>query len=720
MKNKGLISRASEKLANGEYQVALELYREAEEVFGKGLFDYNIKLCVDNIDDNADARESALNEYFDNVYVVNLEHQVAKRIKTINQLKKAHVNCELFTATNGYEGEPLQKWNQYVNKPLGALNRYPEFNEREISRAKKFMESAGAVGYIYTYIRLLKDAKARGFKRILILEDDIILANNFESKLQSFLSNIPDDWKVLQFGASQYGWKSVDQESALKSGFYQPRRIETTGSFAIAFDMSIADELIEAEEAFDSPFDLLPMGEMYEKYLGKCFVAYPNLVMPDVADSFIRGGRCQYEHSKRVKWNVDNFLYPYPKPSLALVVSSKSNLKYLSNFTKPNGSDISLRLFKTSADGLRPIHHLSQIEDDYQLDQDVLLKSPITKADFYGVAASNVILTEEMLSGFIENQLGIATNLVVGITPYDANVTETIKGKVSVIVPTYKRPTNLQTAITSVLEQDYSDFEILIINDNGEDSPYNAETDKVIEALKLRDPMGRIRYIKHTENRNGAAARNTGIMRARGEFISLLDDDDMYLPNRLSDCIERLECTNNRYGAAYCGFLGWNSPKNNEDRYKEGDLTKELLLLDYMKHYLHTNTATYKNDAVFALNGFDESYRRHQDLEFNLRFFELYETLATKTPGVRLNPTPSDISNKVFDLKMVELKRKFLGQFRDKIEESQVASDIYDKHWDEVVKYIGDPNKVAHEILKEKSSALTQVFERLNRMNKGK
>ena len=714
MKKKGLISRASEKLANGEYQVALQLYREAEEVFGKGLFDYNIKLCVENIDDNVEARESALNEYFDKVYVVNLEHQVAKRIKIINQLKKARVNYELFTATNGYEGEPLQKWNQYLNKPLGALNRYPEFNEREISRGKKFMESAGAVGYIYTYIRLLKDAKARGFKRILILEDDIILANNFESKFQSFLSNISDDWKVLQFGASQYGWKSVDQESALKSGFYQPRRIETTGSFAIAFDMSIADELIEAEEAFDSPFDLLPMGEMYEKYLGKCFVAYPNLVMPDVADSSIRGGRCQYEHSKRVKWNVDNFLYPYPKPSLALVVSSKCNLKYLSNFTKPNGSDIDLRLFKTSADGLRPIHHLSQIEDNYQLDQEALLKSPITKADFYAVAASHVILTEEMLSGFIENQLGIATNPVNGITTFDANVTETIRGKVSVIVPTYKRPTNLQTAINSVLEQDYSDFEILIINDNGEDSPYNAETDKVIEALKLRDPMGRIRYIKHTENRNGAAARNTGIMRARGEFISLLDDDDMYLPNRLSDCIDRLEGTNNRYGAAYCGFLGWNSPKNNEDRYKEGDLTKELLLLDYMKHYLHTNTATYKNDAVFALNGFDESYRRHQDLEFNLRFFELYETLATKTSGVRLNPAPSDISNKVFDLNMLRLKEKFLGQFSETIRQLPCEDEIYQKHWQEVYKYLTEKEIVKSEILQSMENGELQLYYLLN------
>lgn len=709
MKNKGLISRASEMFSKGEYTVALQLYREAEQVFGKGLFDYNIARCEENISDREEDSGSILNDYFDHVYVVNMQHQAANRIKVINQLRKARIEFELFTATNGYEGEPLNKWNEYKTQPLGNLIRYPDLNSREISRGKKFIESAGAVGYIYTYLRILRDAKSRNFKRVLILEDDVIIAKDFEANTQRFLNKIPDDWKVLQFGASQYGWDSFDLDTARKDGFYKPRQLETTGSFAIAFDMSIADELIEAEESFESPFDLLPMGEMYEKYLGKCFVAYPNLVMPDVADSSIRGGRCQYEHSKKVKWNVDNFIYPYPKPSIALVVSSKNNLKYQPNFSKSNNASIDLRLYKTSSDGLRPIHHLSQVEDSYQLDKEALKTSPIAKADFYAVVEPHVVVTEDMLVNFIEAKLEIAKTPPSGIVPFCSNPTEMVKGKVSVVVPTYKRPTNLHTAITSVLEQDYPDYEILIINDNGDGSPYNAETDAVVDSLKLRDPMGRIRYIKHTQNRNGAAARNTGILRARGEFISFLDDDDMYLPNRLSDSVKRLEGSNNRYGAAYCGFLGWNSPQNNENRYKEGDLTKELLLLDYMKHYLHTNTATYKNDAVFALNGFDESYRRHQDLEFNLRFFELYETLATKTSGVRLNPAPSDISNKVFDLNMLKLKEKFLGQFSETIANLEQCDDIYKKHWLEVVRYISDKDKIVELILENKKNGELQL-----------
>ena len=191
-----------------------------------------------------------------------------------------------------------------------------------------------------------------------------------------------DDWKVLQLGASQYGWESFSLKTAEANGFYHPRILETTGSFAIAIDMSIADEIIEAQESFEAPFDLLAMGEIYEKYLGKCFVSYPNIVMPDVEDSSIRNGRCQYTHAERVKWSVDNFEYPYPKPSVALVVTSETNLQYLSSFNRPKHSNVDLRLYKMSSDGLRPVHHKSQVNDSYDVSSTIVSSNPIMQADF--------------------------------------------------------------------------------------------------------------------------------------------------------------------------------------------------------------------------------------------------------------------------------------------------------------------------------------------------
>lgn len=710
MSSETIVKKAADSYKEGNYEAALNFYLRAADLYGESLFQVNIEMCKRKIKNKKIIeRESFLNTYFDHVYLVNLEHESTNRIKIVNQLVKSKIKHEIFTATNGYAGDPLERWKEYISKPLGSMSRYSDYNEREVSRGKKFIESAGAVGYIYTYLRILKDAKKRGFKKVLILEDDIILSRNFENDFKKFISSVNEDWKILQLGASQYGWSSFKLEDAIRDGYYFPCNLETTGSFAIAFDLSIVDELIGVESAFEAPFDHLPMGEMYEKYKGQCFVAYPNLVMPDVTDSSIRGGRCQYEHSRKVKWSIDNFVYPYPKPSIALVVSSKTNLKYYANFGKSKELGFDLRIYRTSTDGLRPVHHAEQVAEDYLFNFNMLTSELIPEADFYGFADSRTILTEEIIISFIENQLKIKNGPCKKIQPFIANTTVPVKGKVSVIVPTYKRPENLRTAITSVLEQDYGDYEIFIINDNGEGSEYNSETDAVVESLKPLDSMGRIKYLKHTKNRNGAAARNTGIMRATGEYITFLDDDDMYLQNRLKDGVRVLNKSNNRYGAAYCGFLGWNSPDNNGSRYKQGDLTKEILLLEYTQHYLHTNTATYKNSAVFSLNGFDESYRRHQDLEFNLRFFELYEILVTHNSGVRLNPTPSEISNKVYDLNMLRLKEKFLNQFSQTIDGFEESNEIYEKHWNEVFRYLSDKSEMKKLILRNMKNGELQV-----------
>ena len=715
MKNDNLIDRASEYFKDGDYSTALNLYKEAVLAFGKGLFDYNISQCEGNIVSATTAKGSLLNEYFDKIYIVNLEHQTGNRIKVVNQLKKLNIKYELFTATNGYVGEPLKKWDEYISRPLGSLERYNDFSELEIKRGKKLIESAGAIGYIFTYLQILGDAKAQGLKRILILEDDIIFARDFEAKFKKFVSEVSSDWKILQLGASQHGWEGFKLKNAKRDGFYKPRRLKTFGSFAVAFDLSIVDQVIEAEAAFEAPFDSLPMGELYEKYKGKCFVAYPNLVMPDVTDSSIRGSRCQYEHSKRVKWTIDNFIYPYPKPSVALVVSSKHNLQYFSNFSSPNKSEVDLRIYRTSSDGLRPVHHAGQLSNDYSFQVDIVEKAPLPKADFYGLVDPGLVLTEDIISSFVGSELAFYSKPSEKIKRFNANVTPKIAGKVSVIVPTYQSPSNLRTTISSVLEQDYKDFEIIIVNDNGEGSEYNGETDAVVDSLERLDPFGRINYVKHSKNRNGAAARKTGIMRARGEYISFLDDD-MYLPRRLLDCVSALKGTNNRYGAAYCGFLGWNSPQNDVSRYKQGNLTKDLLLLDYVKHYLHGNTVTYKNDAVFALNGFDESYRRHQDLEFNLRFFELYETLVTKTSGVRLNPAPSGINNKVFDASMLKLKEKFLTQFKEHITQTGAASEVYSVHWNEIIRYARDESALEEYLKSSEDNGPLHIALKMNKL----
>ena len=103
--------------------------------------------------------------------------------------------------------------------------------------------------------------------------------------------------------------------------------------------------------------------------------------------------------------------------------------------------------------------------------------------------------------------------------------------KVSVIIPVYGVEKYIASTVQSVLEQTYKNFELLIIDDG---SP-----DRSIEICQ-QFTDSRIKIISQ-ENRGVAAARNTGIHYAEGEYIALLDGDDIWLPQKLEKHVEHLE-----------------------------------------------------------------------------------------------------------------------------------------------------------------------------------
>lgn len=103
--------------------------------------------------------------------------------------------------------------------------------------------------------------------------------------------------------------------------------------------------------------------------------------------------------------------------------------------------------------------------------------------------------------------------------------------KVSVIIPVYKVEKYIAATVRSVLKQTYKDFELLIVDDG---SP-----DRSIEICqRFKDP--RIKIIRQP-NRGVAAARNTGIRQAQGEYIALLDADDLWVPEKLAKHVEHLD-----------------------------------------------------------------------------------------------------------------------------------------------------------------------------------
>jgi glycosyltransferase involved in cell wall biosynthesis len=103
---------------------------------------------------------------------------------------------------------------------------------------------------------------------------------------------------------------------------------------------------------------------------------------------------------------------------------------------------------------------------------------------------------------------------------------------VSVLMPVYNGAEYLNVAIDSILNQTFTNFEFLIINDGSTD-----DTESIV--LSYTDP--RIRYIKNEHNIKLIATLNKGILLAKGKYIARMDADDISLPNRLAEQINFLE-----------------------------------------------------------------------------------------------------------------------------------------------------------------------------------
>lgn len=714
MKN---IVKTAKNLHNAGYiKESLDFYKKATEIdksFEKA-FAYNIQKLEEALKEATSIKTTfKINSFFDHIYVVNLEKDHKKRGCITKQLDAKKIRYELWKATNGYEHPHIETWNQYQNRKLGDLTRNKDMAEREAWRKKHYIESPGAIGYIKTYCSIIKDAKEKKYKNILILEDDITLANNFEDKLSKLLNNISKDWKLIHLGASQYNWDNIDIEVAKEKGYYHAKRIATCGSFAMAISANIYDQILIENSYLESPFDLLPLGNIYKGNPDKCYVAYPNLALPDVRSSNIRDGRNQINHSQKMHWDINSFDFP-PKPiTINLLITNTTALEKNKSTITRYSEFANINLYINSVDGPRPIHSLNP--EDYTTIKTNNTRSTsnhslISSCDIcIDLDRTNYLdlspITTHNTADEILKQLAIKNHII------KIKSNQIIKGRCSVIIPTYKRSNGISEAIKSATNQNQENIEILVIDDNNPDTEHRKLTEYAVREYQNLHPQLNIKYIKHSENRNGSAARNTGIMHATGEYISFLDDDDIYLENRVIDAIETMKNTAPIFGGTYCGFLGWNSPADDQHRYPISDLLYLLLSLQYKKHYLHTNTITLKRSTIEAVNGFDETFRRHQDLEFNTRILAKYNLIPTSKSAVRLKVNAEGVDNRILGSEFIDLKKKFFRQIQ--IELKQLSEneifEIYSVHAKETLRLCNTEIASRH-IMSDKSTFNNALF----------
>lgn len=177
----------------------------------------------------------------------------------------------------------------------------------------------------------------------------------------------------------------------------------------------------------------------------------------------------------------------------------------------------------------------------------------------------------------------------------------------SVIIPTYNRPEMLACAIKSVLDQKYTDFELIIVNDH-------------IDPIELEissDP--RVHLINSCKQKGPASARNVGLAVAQRKYISFLDDDDYFDPTFLTYTSQYLNKASPNIGMAWTNAW-FVSDENVESTYElNSSQLNESSLID---EFLCIGTGygvTFKRECLHKVGGFDESYRHIEDTELFIR-----------------------------------------------------------------------------------------------------
>lgn len=127
---------------------------------------------------------------------------------------------------------------------------------------------------------------------------------------------------------------------------------------------------------------------------------------------------------------------------------------------------------------------------------------------------------------------------------------------ISIVITTYNRSNKLEDAIKSAINQTYKNIEIIVVDDNSEKQNEREETKKIVRKYN------NINLVLNTTNLGGALSRNEGIKVSKGDLISFLDDDDMYLPERLEIMYkEYLKHKEENVGLIYCNCSRINDNK---------------------------------------------------------------------------------------------------------------------------------------------------------------
>jgi len=222
---------------------------------------------------------------------------------------------------------------------------------------------------------------------------------------------------------------------------------------------------------------------------------------------------------------------------------------------------------------------------------------------------------------------------------------------VSVYIPTKNRRMLLSKAITSVFEQSYPNIEIVVVDDGSTDDTFTFLT-------QLADKNKNVHVFKNEASMGACAARNIAIKLAEGEFVTGLDDDDVFLPNRIESLVHAYD---DKY-AFVCSSMYWDygSKKRLIDREET-----EITLSQQLSYNEATSQVLVKRSRVLSVGGFDEQFVACQDYDLWTRLLIKYgKAYRIAVPSYIINDTGSS-ERMISNTNSVEGYLQFLNKHQD-------------------------------------------------------
>ena len=178
---------------------------------------------------------------------------------------------------------------------------------------------------------------------------------------------------------------------------------------------------------------------------------------------------------------------------------------------------------------------------------------------------------------------------------------------VSVIIPLYNYEKYIASCIESILNQDYCDIEIIIIDDCSTDNSY-----KIAKKFRSSNVFTK----KFSKNHGYSKAKNAGIIRSKGEYISILDADDMYTKDSISVRVKVMLENDSEF--VHADSIPIYGDKTLEQCYK---IKNPEVLQSPSKYEIHAQTVMVKRNLYQKFGLYDERLRSRSDREMWWRFF---------------------------------------------------------------------------------------------------